>query len=250
MHRNYHRLLLHDVRACDFRRCLEHILELARQEQANPTRPQVGHLILLEPADHMLPICVRHKREIFLAIYNRPQHLIDPDTLPLLWANITPSPACKASCTGHCSGVLAVEVCLSPRFPMLPFDVWTQIADDLQLDCCTLAEVPDIWSPFCSRVAEPAATLAAEVATGAAAAFPYLMDFESDAVWLKNKMSAEPDPSQYDQFYDGWMHKYQATHDGHYPRDTARHFPRLADRLQREILAGRKAATSAAAANG
>jgi hypothetical protein len=48
-------------------------------------------------------------------------------------------------------------------------------------------------------------------------------------------MCATPGPSQYDQFYDGWMEKYKETHDGHYPRDTARHFPRLAERLLREI---------------
>jgi hypothetical protein len=78
-------------------------------------------------------------------------------------------------------------------------------------------------------------TAAEAVMLSAAGDSPYLADFESDAVWLKHQMGAGPDPAEYDQFYDGWMNKYAETHDGHFPRDPARQFPRLAERLLRQI---------------
>lgn len=237
MYRNYHHLQLHNVRACAIRHWLEHVVEIAMQEQATPGRPHAGNLILVEPADHMLPLFVRTKRKLFYAIYNVPAHLVSVDVAPLLWANVTPHPACQNGCTGQCTGELDVEVCVSIRFPMPPIDVWTDIAAQLGLNCCMWAEVPDIWSPFCApALPEPAPPAAAAPAAVPTNASPYLDDFESDAVWLKNQMRAAPDPAQYDQFYDGWMLKYAEIHDGHFPRDPARQFPRLADRLLREIL--------------
>ena len=61
-------------------------------------------------------------------------------------------------------------------------------------------------------------------------------------------MQLLPDPSQYDPLYDGWMDKYKEEH-GVYPRDSARHFAKVAQRCLREILEERNGSASEVPAN-
>ena len=171
MHRNFQKLQLANVRACDVRRLLELILEIATAERENPTRPPVGCMILIQPSRHVLPFFVRRRTDLVLAIYECPQERIDAGTVPLLWANMTPCDACHDGCTGGCSGDLPVEICVGERFPLLPMDVYMLFVDELRLDLRTCGEPPTVWIPICDRASEPLACAEeAEEAEDAAAA--------------------------------------------------------------------------------
>ncbi len=217
--------MLANVRACDVRRLLELILEIAIEEQANPTRPRVGCLILCQPSPHVLPFCVRRRTDLVLAIYDSPEHLIVANTAPLLWANMTPCDSCRDGCTGQCAGDLPLEIWVGDRFPLLPLDVYMLFVDELHLDPRTCGDLPDVWIPICTRPSAPPISI--DPASIAAVI--------SSTAWLKAQMRTLPDLSDYDRFYDGWMDHYKVEH-GCYPKDSARHFARVAERCRREIL--------------
>ncbi len=244
---------LANVRVCDVRRLFELILKIATAERENPTRPPVGCLILLQPSPHVLPFFVRRRTDLVLAIYECPEARIDPSTVPLLWANMTPCDACHDECTGRCSGDLPVEICVGERFPLLPMDVYMLFIDELQLDPHTCGEPPTVWIPICDRASEPLACAeeagdTEDAAAGAGAdpdddADP---DDESQSFlyaptcfdWLLAKMRTLEDLFDTDPFYDGFMEKYKEEH-GCFPKDSARTYARITDRCRRRILGER-----------
>lgn len=250
MHRNYQRLLLANVRVCDVRRVLESILAIATAERENPTRPPVGCMILIQPSPHVLPIFVRRRTDLVLAIYECPEQRIDANTTPLLWANMTPCDACHAACSGQCSGDLPLEILVGERFPLLPIDVYMLFIEELQLDPHTCGEPPSVWIPIFDRASEPLActeeakdTAAEDTPAGPSAdpdagepqSFLYtLTSFD----WLLGKMRTLADLFDTDPFYDGFMDKYKEEH-GCFPKDSARTYARITDRCRRRILAER-----------
>ena len=151
MYRTFKKMLLPDMRADEVRQCLEHVLEVAAQEQANPHRPRVARLCLAEPADHLLPIGVRGKTGHFFGIYDCPKHLINACMVPLLWANLIASPACEEGCCGDCADSWLLEYWQDGRFPLLPFEVSMMLISDLGLALSSAELVPQAWAPFCLR---------------------------------------------------------------------------------------------------
>ena len=235
MQRNFQKLQLANVRACDVRRLLELILEIATAERENPTRPVVGCMILIQPSPHVLPYFVRRRTDLVLAIYECPEERIDASTAPLLWANMTPCGACHDGCTGGGSGDLPVEIYVGERFPLLPMDVYMLFVDELRLDLRTCGEPPTVWVPICGRASEPLACV-----EGAEEADP---DDEAQSFlysptcfdWVLGKMRTLDDLFDTDPFYDGFMEKYKEEN-GCYPKDSARTFARITERCRRRIL--------------
>ncbi len=255
MQRNFQKLRLANVRACDVRRLLELILEIATAERENPTRPPVGCMILIEPSRHVLPFFVRRRTDHMLAIYEGPEARIDPSTMPLLWANMTPCDACHDGCTGGCLGDLPVEICVGERFPLLPMDVYMLFVDELRLDLRTCGEPPTVWVPICDRASEPIACVeeAEEVEAAAADADeeePQSFLYSPTCFdWLLGKMRTLDDLFDTHQFYDGFMEKYKEEH-GCFPKDSARTYARITDRCRRRILRERNGGSAKGAAAG
>jgi hypothetical protein len=252
MHRTLKKMLLPDMRASDVHHSLEHVLEVVQQEQANPYRPRVAHLVLVEPDRHLLPVGVREKAGRFFGMYDCPKHLVDPSVVPLLWANMTPSTPCKEDCCGECPGGFQLELWQDGRFPLQPFEVCMLLVDDLRLTCSSTAAVPQAWIPFCLKPSGPPEDDATVDTRNQSDDHPISNDeslclfyFQSCNHWLKDQMRAQPNPEQYDQFYDGWMDKYKEDH-GVYPRDSARAFSKVAERCLREIWEERNGGTSEA----
>ena len=222
------------------------VLEIAIEEKANPTRPPVGSLILIQPPAHALPFCVRRRTDVVLAIYDCPEQRIDAHTAPLLWANMSPSEPCRASCSGQCTGDLSLEIWVSDRFPLLPLDVYMLFVDELHLDPHTCGELPDVWIPICTRPSslprtgeENAAEAHAEDAADLDQQTPgtppeRYLSASGCRDWLKAAMRTLADLSDADRFYDGFMEKYKEEN-GYFPKDSARTFARMVDRCRREI---------------
>jgi hypothetical protein len=198
---------------------------------------------------------VRGKTGHFFGIYDCPKHLINACMVPLLWANLIASPPCEEGCCGDCADSWLLEYWQDGRFPLQPFEVCMMLINDLGLTSCYAEYVPQAWAPFCFRhMAQPMNE--APPGTQCQLGDPSMTNddascsvyFQSSKQWLKDQMQLLPEPEQYDQFYNGWMDAYKEEH-GVYPRDSARHFGKVAECCLREIREERNGGAPQAPAN-